>query len=125
MVDGALNSLFVGGTEDWRILRATSTSLIHQLPLHAAGYEGGRKCSAAIPLDSTTDLKALGSKVLKQLVKTHNVECKGATEKADFISCLEQHISITTTHSTLHTTSHITTSTTSETSSHSTGHPEL
>ncbi|GAX74655.1 hypothetical protein CEUSTIGMA_g2103.t1 [Chlamydomonas eustigma] len=55
-------------------------------------FEGGRKCSAMMPLDSTTDLKALSSKVLKQLVKSHNVECKGAVEKEDFIVCLERQI---------------------------------
>ena len=45
-----------------------------------------------MPLDASTDLNALSSKVLKQLVKTHGVECRGAMEKADFVGCLQRHI---------------------------------
>lgn len=58
-----------------------------------AEFEGGRKCSQAIRLDESTDLNALTPKMLKQLVKDHAVDCKGAMEKADFITCLQQHIS--------------------------------
>ncbi len=55
-------------------------------------YEGGRKCSAAVPLDASTDFRALSAKVLKGMVKAHGVECKGAAEKDDFVACLEAHI---------------------------------
>jgi hypothetical protein len=56
------------------------------------GFEGGRKCSAAVPLDASTDLRALSAKVLKALVKAHGVVCAGAMEKGDFVECLEAHV---------------------------------
>jgi protein disulfide-isomerase A6 len=45
-----------------------------------------------VPLDSSTDFAALSAKLLKQLVKDHGIECKGATEKADFVGCLRRHV---------------------------------
>ncbi|KAG1679247.1 hypothetical protein FOA52_009276 [Chlamydomonas sp. UWO 241] len=55
-------------------------------------FEGGRKCSAAVTLDSSTDLRALSAKVLKALVKEHGVACLGAMEKGDYVACLEENV---------------------------------
>jgi len=44
-------------------LMPVRTTLIVACDEIAAEYDGGRKCSTSIPLDASTDLKALGSKV--------------------------------------------------------------
>jgi hypothetical protein len=61
-------------------------------PCLAAGYEGGRKCSQAVPLHSSTNFNSYSSKVLKQMVKDHGIECIGAMEKADFVLCLTKYV---------------------------------
>ena len=55
-------------------------------------FEGGRKCSSLIPLDPQTDFDTLSSKTLKGIVKEKGIECKGAMEKSDYISCIKRHI---------------------------------
>lgn len=68
--------------------------LLPPLPAFAAEFEGGRRCAQAIPLSPETNFSALTSKTLKQLVKDHRVQCTGAMEKADFVSCLLRHVGL-------------------------------
>ncbi len=71
---------------------AQTHALTDALRASAVEFEGGRRCSSAVRLDASTNLNALSSKVLKNLVKMHNVECPNPMEKGDFVRCLKAFI---------------------------------
>mmetsp|Transcript_40968 Transcript_40968/g.122313 ORF Transcript_40968/g.122313 Transcript_40968/m.122313 type:complete len:484 (-) Transcript_40968:459-1910(-) len=55
-------------------------------------FEGGRRCSMAVPLDAATDFSSLSAKALKTLVTQHDVACDSPMEKSDYVACLQRHV---------------------------------
>lgn len=59
---------------------------------HLDGYAGGGKCRKAIRLDASTDFSAMSSSALKALLKERQLDCRGCTEKGDFVRRLQEYV---------------------------------
>ncbi|MEW5312785.1 MAG: hypothetical protein WDW38_004393 [Sanguina aurantia] len=57
------------------------------------GFMGGRKCAAAVRLDSSTDLAALSTKQLRAVMTAHGLVCRGCSERGDFVARLQEFVS--------------------------------
>ncbi|KAG2499079.1 hypothetical protein HYH03_003262 [Edaphochlamys debaryana] len=59
---------------------------------HIEAYAAGKKCAKAVRLDASTDLGRFSAGQLKQLVKDKGLDCRGCTEKDDFVRRLREAI---------------------------------
>ncbi|KAG2453652.1 hypothetical protein HYH02_001865 [Chlamydomonas schloesseri] len=62
------------------------------LARHLDSYAAGKKCAKQVRLDAATDLAKFSAGQLKQLVKDKGLDCKGCTEKDDFVRRLKEFI---------------------------------
>ncbi|KXZ52890.1 hypothetical protein GPECTOR_8g270 [Gonium pectorale] len=62
------------------------------LTRHLESYAGGKKCGKKVRLDASTDLGRFSAGQLKELIKERGLDCRGCTEKADFVRRLQEHL---------------------------------
>ncbi|KAJ9529544.1 hypothetical protein QJQ45_013946 [Haematococcus lacustris] len=58
-----------------------------------ASYLDGKKCAAAVPLDGSVDLSTLSAAALKRVLQAQGLDCKGCSEKVDYIERLHSYLS--------------------------------
>ena len=54
------------------------------------GFAGGRRCSALVKLDASTDFAKLRVAQLKQMLKDRGITCLECIEKSDFVARLQE-----------------------------------
>jgi hypothetical protein len=72
--------------------RFVGTLKSDSLARHLDSYAAGKKCAKQVRLDASTDLGRLSAGQLKQLVTDKGLDCKGCTEKDDFVRRLKEFI---------------------------------
>eukprot|EP00198_Chlamydomonas_reinhardtii_P007615 XP_001696952.1 DnaJ-like protein [Chlamydomonas reinhardtii] len=65
---------------------------VDSLARHLDTYAAGKKCAKQVRLDAGTDLGKFSAGQLKQLVKDKGLDCRGCTEKDDFVRRLKDFI---------------------------------
>lgn len=53
-------------------------------------FAGGRRCTAAIHIDSEKDIESLTASQLKEILRQHGVPCEGCFEKSDYVQRVKE-----------------------------------
>ncbi len=59
------------------------------LQTYLNGFKGGKKCSAKVRVDASTDLRKFSVSQLKAILQDRGLSCVGCTEKSDYVDTLK------------------------------------